>query len=168
MPVTKQSEIQNMITAFVWGKERATMCIEDMARGPERGGRKTMDIVKRNEAVDLMWVKRYLNMGPDRPKWAFMTDEILRPKRAKETYWMIEGWNPLTQDWRPKARSTDIPERVQGAMRLARKHGVDIEALEPTKETRREMPSLRVSRFNNFRTPRQTSKSRSTTKCVRP
>ena len=143
MPDSIQAEIQKTITGFVWGKERATMCMKDVARNPERGGRKIMDIAKRNEAIDLMWVKQYLNMGADRPKWAFMMDEIFRierPKRAKETHQMIENWNPLIQDWKPKARSANIPKRIHNAMRLARKYGVELEALEPTDETKREMP----------------------------
>ena len=143
MPDSIQAEIRKAIAEFVWGKERATMGIKDVARDPERGGRKIMDIAKRNEAIDLMWVKQYLNMGPDRPKWAFMMDEIFRierPKRAKETHQMIESWNPLIQDWKPKARSASIPKRIHNAMRLAKKYGVELKALEPTDETRREMP----------------------------
>ena len=108
-----------------------------------RGGRKILDIAKRNEAIDLMWIRQYLNMGPDRPKWAYMMDEIFRmerPKRARETYQMIESWNPLIQDWKPKARSQSVPRRVQNALRPARKHGVELGALGLSNETRREMP----------------------------
>ncbi|KAF9780845.1 hypothetical protein BJ322DRAFT_1011739, partial [Thelephora terrestris] len=53
---------------------------------------------------------------------------------------MIESWNPLTQEWKPKRRSEHIPERVQTAIRLAGKHKIELEALEPTEETKREMP----------------------------
>lgn len=143
MPESVQKEIQKTITEFVWGKERATMSIRDIAQDIGRGGRRMMDLAKRNEAIDLMWVKQYLNMGPSRPKWAFMMDEIFRmerPKRTKETHEMIKNWNPFTQDWSPKAHSTNIPKRIQTAVRLARKHGVELEALNPTNETRREMP----------------------------
>ena len=143
MPDSVQTKLQKMITEFVWGKERATMRIEDMACDPEQGGRKVMNIARRNESIDLMWVKQYLSMGPDRPKWAFMMDKMFRmerPKWAKETHQMIESWNPLTQDWKPKARSANIPRQIRNALRLARKHGVELEALEPTDETKREMP----------------------------
>ena len=143
MPETIQEEIQKTVTEFVWGKERATMCIEDIARDLNRGGRKVMNIAKRNTATDLMWIKQYLHMGPGRPKWAFMVDEIFRmerPKRAKETHQMIENWNPLTQNWKPKEKSVNIPKRTQRALRLARKHGVELETVEPTEETKREMP----------------------------
>ena len=143
MPVPVQTKISKMISEFVWGKERATMNIKDMAQDPIRGGRKILDIVKRNEAIDLMWVKQYLNMGPNRPKWAYMMDKIFqmeRPKAARETYRMIENWNPLTQRWGPKVRSANIPERVHSALRLSKKYGVELETLEPSDETRHEMP----------------------------
>ena len=105
MPISVQTKISKMISEFVWGKERATMNIKDMAQDPTRGGRKVLDIAKRNKAIDLMWVKQYLNMGPNRPKWAYMMDEIFRmehPKAARETHRMIENWNPFTQGWSPK------------------------------------------------------------------
>ena len=143
MPNSIQAEIQKAITGFVWGKERATMCIKDVVRNPEQGGRKIMNITRWNEAIDLMWVKQYLDMEPDQPKWAFMMDKIFRmewPKWAKETHQMNENWNPLIQDWKLKVRSTCIPKRVHNTMRLARKHGVELEALEPTYETRHKIP----------------------------
>jgi hypothetical protein len=93
MPTATLKEIRGTVTEFVWGKERATMSIGDISKDIGLGGRKVMDIAKRNEAIDLMWVKQYLNMGPDRPKWAFMVDEIFRmerPKRAKEP-WLVVG-----------------------------------------------------------------------------
>src|SRR6202000_2099317 len=58
MPEPIQSKIHKMITEFVWGKERANMDIKDIAQAPTRGGRKILNIIKRNEAIDLMWVKQ--------------------------------------------------------------------------------------------------------------
>ena len=90
-----------------------------------------------------MWVKQYLNMGANRPKWAFMMDKIFRikqPKKTKETYQMIKNWNPLTQGWAPKMKSTSIPKRILDALRLSKKYGVELEALDPKNEARHEMP----------------------------
>ena len=143
MPKEVADEIRKAVSSFVWGKRTATMGIRDAAKSPEYGGRKILDIVKRNEAIDLMWVKQYLNMGTNRPKWAYLMDEIfriVRPKRPKETYHMIEKWNPLIQHWKPKARSPDIPQRVHDALRLAGKYGVELESLDPSETTRSEMP----------------------------
>ena len=102
-----------------------------------------MDIAKQNKAIDLMWVKQYLNMGLNRAKWAYMMDEIFwmeHPKAARETHHMIENWNPLTQGWSLKVRSTNIPQRIHNALCLLRKHRVELETLEPSDETWREIP----------------------------
>ena len=136
-------QLQKMINEFSWEKKISSMKIEDLAKEIENGGRKVIDIKIRNEAVNLMWVKNYLKMGKDRPKWAYMMDEILRssrPSRAKETPEEIANWNPFTQDWRPKTKDKHIPKRIQQALALARKHGVALEAPNPTNETRLEMP----------------------------
>ena len=70
-------------------------------------------------------------------------DEIFRMerlKRATEMHQMIEQWNPLIQNWRPSTGAANIPRRVQNALRLARRYRVELEALEPSDMTRREMP----------------------------
>lgn len=46
MPDSIQNEILKSITEFVWGKERTTMNIKDMAQDLGRGGGKLMDIAK--------------------------------------------------------------------------------------------------------------------------
>ena len=143
MPKSVQTKIQKMITEFVWEKGRATMNASDTAQDPTHGGRRILDITKRNKAIDLMWVKQYLNMGTNRPKWAYMMDEIFRmehPKKTKETHRMIENWNPLTQGWNPSTRSANIPNRVHDALRLSKKHKIELEALDLSNETRCEMP----------------------------
>jgi len=143
MPEAVEKELQKMITEFLWGKDRASMSIESLAKDIDRGGRRIMNISRRNEAIDLMWIKQYLNMGKERPKWAYMVDEILRnnrPKRARETPQEIENWNPLTQSWKSKSNTTEVPKRVRQALKWANKHSVELEALEPDEETRREMP----------------------------
>ena len=143
MPDKIRDEIQKLINEFVWEKTVSSMKIEDLSLEFGGGGRKVMDIKTRNEAIDLMWIKDYLRMGKDRPKWAFLADEIFRverPKRAKETFEEIAKWNPFTQNWHPKTNAKSIPVRVQKAMKLAEKHGVRLEASRPDQETRGELP----------------------------
>ena len=143
MPNEVTDQLQKMINEFSWEKKVSSMKIEDLAKEIEKGGRKVMDIKTRNEAIGLMWIKDYLRMGKDRPKWAYMMDEIfrsIRPKGAKEKPEEIADWNPFTQDWQPKLRDKHIPKRVQQALSLARKHGVTLETPKPDNETRLNMP----------------------------
>ena len=69
MPETTQRMIQRITTEFIWGKERVAMSIENVTKGIDQRGRKILDIVRGNIVIDLMWVKQYLNMGKERPKW---------------------------------------------------------------------------------------------------
>ena len=143
MPDEIADQLQKMINEFAWEKNVSSMRIEDLAKEIEKGGRKVMDIKTRNDAICLMWVKDYLRMGKNRPKWAYMVDEIFRttrPKGAKETHEEIADWNPFTQNWQPKLRDKHIPKRIQQALSLARKHGVTLEAPKPNNETRLNMP----------------------------
>jgi len=143
MPNKIQEEIQRMITEFVWGRTISAMKIDDLSKEIDKGGRKVLNIEKRNEAIYLMWIREYLRMGENRPKWAYLTDEILRherPKRAKETLEEIAKWNPFTQDWRPKNKAKHIPEKVQKAIKLAHKHRVEPEASRPDHDARANMP----------------------------
>lgn len=99
-----------------------------------------------------MWIKNYLRMGKDRPKWAYMVDEIFRstrPNRAREMPEEIANWNPFTQDRRPKTKDKHIPKWIQQALSLARKHGVTLEAPKPTNETRLNMPVWLHRKANN-------------------
>ena len=143
MPVEVADNLQKMINEFTWEKNLSSMRIEDLAKEIEEGGRKVMDIKMRNEAICLMWIKDYLRMGKNRPKWAYMMDEIfraIRPKGTKETPEEIANWNPFTQDWHPKRKDKHIPKRIQQALSLANKHGVTLEAPNPDNETRLNMP----------------------------
>ena len=143
MPNEVADQLQKMINEFSWEKKVSSMRIEDLAKEIEEGGRKVMDVKTRNDAICLMWVKDYLRMGENRPKWAYMIDEIFRstrPKGAKETPEEITDWNPFTQDWYPKLRDKHIPKRIQQAMSLAKRHGVTLESPKPDNETRLNMP----------------------------
>ena len=143
MPNEIVDQLQRVINEFSWEKKVSSMRIEDLAKEIDKGGRKVMNITARNEAIGLMWVKDYLRMGKDRPKWAYMMDEIfrsVRPKGAKETPEEIANWNPFTQEWQPKMRDKHIPKRIQQALSLAKKHGVMLETPKPNNETRLNMP----------------------------
>jgi ribonuclease HI len=144
MPERIQNELQKLINSFVWEKEISSMKIGDLSMDIDKGGRRVMDIKARNEAINLMWVKDYLRMGNNRPKWAFLMDEIFRMERPKQPKYApgeIANWNPFLQDWRPNTRSKNLPDRVKKAMKLAEKHGVKLEAVNPDQGVRTGLPT---------------------------
>lgn len=43
----------------------------------ESGGVKLLNPKTRNDAIDIVWLKGYLNLTDTRPTWAFITDILL-------------------------------------------------------------------------------------------
>lgn len=53
---------------FMWGESSCpTIGLDTLMLPHERGGKKVLNIRSRNEVIELMKVKRYLNLGPNRP-----------------------------------------------------------------------------------------------------
>ncbi|KAJ7150029.1 hypothetical protein C8R43DRAFT_859322, partial [Mycena crocata] len=75
-PVEKKPE--KRIRNFLWAeKTDVTVNQETVYAAAEMGGRSLLDIVARNEAITITWLKTYLNFGPNGPLWCFVTDDIL-------------------------------------------------------------------------------------------
>jgi len=126
----------------------------------EVGGRKVLDIHARNEAIQLTWVQAYLRVGPDRPTWAILADEILANDVPGEPRTLLDDLNArinqFLQTWssrKHRKRGGDpeeqpiqpIPEDLREMLRVARKYGVRLEAIHPVRESKEELPAARSS-----------------------
>ena len=69
MPKDVETTIQKMINNFVWGGDRASITLNQTREHLKNGGVNLLDIQARNEAIELMWPKKYLDLGPSRPPW---------------------------------------------------------------------------------------------------
>ncbi|KAG2132116.1 uncharacterized protein EDB93DRAFT_1072603, partial [Suillus bovinus] len=68
-----------------------------MHRPKEEGGIGLLNIKLRNEAIEVTWVKLYLDLSPSRPAWASIMDLILNKIRLK--YNNNENTNPFLTSW---------------------------------------------------------------------
>ncbi|KAJ7108888.1 hypothetical protein C8R43DRAFT_862258, partial [Mycena crocata] len=81
MPAEVEERLEKRIRNFVWAeKVRVTVNKETVYAPVEDGGRNLLDIVARNEAISITWLKSYLTFGKDRALWTYVTDEILSVK----------------------------------------------------------------------------------------
>jgi hypothetical protein len=70
MPKKIEKQLQKIIRTFIWGDKKSPVK-ENMLLAPkDMGGRGLLDIHARNEAIQLMWLKSYLNLDPSRALWA--------------------------------------------------------------------------------------------------
>ncbi|KAJ7145421.1 hypothetical protein C8R43DRAFT_837007, partial [Mycena crocata] len=70
-----------------------------------KGGRDLLDLESRNQAIDVMWLKKYLNIGPDCAIWGYVVDAIFAvrtPDNQKGVDKTVRV-NPFLQSWKPSS-----------------------------------------------------------------
>ena len=66
MPPHIEQALNNTINDFLWDDGKGPRISLDLLKQPKsRGGLNVLDLQARNEAIDLMWLKEYLNFAPD-------------------------------------------------------------------------------------------------------
>ncbi|KAJ6554793.1 hypothetical protein B0H19DRAFT_948378, partial [Mycena capillaripes] len=105
------------------------------------GGRNLLDIVTRNEAIAITWLKSYLNFGEDRALWAYVADEVIAKKALASDLNIEEALrrNMYLQEWRAKiigegSLKGDLKKMVQ----VGNKYNVQMEALAISRKAQRE------------------------------
>jgi len=77
MPKEVEDSINWKITKFLWDNTSAMVNLETMTQPISKGGKKILDIKSRNEAIELMKIKSYLNFSPEHPRWAKVADMLI-------------------------------------------------------------------------------------------
>ncbi|RDX49698.1 hypothetical protein OH76DRAFT_1307592, partial [Lentinus brumalis] len=72
MPEAIVARLNRIIRSFLWDDRRnSPVGLEHVYLPVGQGGLNLLDLHAHCEAIDVMWLKSYLNFGPDRPTWAF-------------------------------------------------------------------------------------------------
>ena len=169
MPEAAVKTLERLIRSFAWsGEGNPTIALNHMTSDIAQGGKKVLDIIVRNEAIQLTWVQAYLKMGKDRPTWAYMADEILGNDVPGDLRSLADTpharMNQFLQTWHSRRyakRGTDpnndseqgIPRDLRDMIKVAEKYGVRLEAIHPAKEVREELPAIRSSQTSGGNTP---------------
>ena len=109
----------------------------------EEGGLNLLDIKARNEAIEIMWMKEYLNLSPSRLTWAKITD-IAIDAVAPQTNLGPARLNTFLQTWMPETRGERARKLNQDTTRMlkvVRMHKVSFEAIRLSKKLRNKMPA---------------------------
>ena len=100
----------------------------------EQGGLNLLDISARNEAIDIMWLKDYLNLATQCPTWAVITDLIIDTAAPENLNKKARG-NTFLQTWNPPTRGRRASKLDSGTIRMikvAGKYNTDLAALRLT------------------------------------
>lgn len=133
MPPHIEKALTKTIKTFMWNKEgTAPVNLETLYAPIENGGRNLVDINARNKAIQLTWVKAYLNIGPQRPIWAFIADSLINRnipeyRHAKDPLSIV---NVFLQTIKPSIRSgTTIPADLVSMLKTAKEFNVCFEVV---------------------------------------
>ncbi len=141
MPADIITRLNKIIRGYLWDDRHNTpVGLEYLYLPVAQGGLGILDLEARSEAIDIMWLKTYLDFSEDRPPWAYLADDLFAnhvPKNCRVRASELR-MNPFLQDWNPKVRG--LPAELEGMMNVARKYGVRLEGLAFSKEIQRSMP----------------------------
>ncbi|KAH9178321.1 hypothetical protein EDB89DRAFT_1901864 [Lactarius sanguifluus] len=104
MPQHIKVALQGMIRDFIW-KEGVTprIALKHLYKPLEEGGLNLLNINARNEAIELIWLKSYLNLSPSRPAWAIVTNILISAAAPLGTSAVVRT-NSFLQKWKPTMR----------------------------------------------------------------
>ena len=75
MPTKIEEVLTKIIRNFMWEDNKSPRVTLEYLHYPHKeGGLNLLDIKARNEAIEIMWLKEYLNLSPLRLTWAKITD----------------------------------------------------------------------------------------------
>ncbi|KAJ7016462.1 hypothetical protein C8F04DRAFT_896092, partial [Mycena alexandri] len=128
---------------FLWAEKSSVMVNKETVYAPaDQGGKNLLDIIARNEAIAVTWLKTYLSFGPKRPLWCFVADEILAKRTIGTDLNVNEAMrlNCYLQSWAPYQSADDLKSRdISEMMAVGRKYNVAMEAIAVSREIQDEM-----------------------------
>lgn len=144
MPCHIKDALTKMMRDFIWDQDTSPrMALEYLHKPIDKGGLNILDISARNKAIELIWLKTYLNLTPTRPKWATVTDLLINAAAPPNTS-AIARVNTFTQSWKPPKRGPRA-ETIGGDNRrmleVARKHNTNLAAIRLSTEVQMKLPA---------------------------
>lgn len=129
MPLEVEQRLTRTIRNFIWGgTTHPTVGLETLSRPIEQGGKKLLDLKARNEAIELMKTKRFLDFSTSRPTRAKIADSIIERGLLKK--WKIENdgayKNIFLQSLsaNTKDHKDGLPPSIRRMLKTAHKYGV--------------------------------------------
>ena len=144
MPKEVENDLNKLVGQFMWNFEKVNTVNQAQMFAPhKKGGKKMLDIVARNKAIHLTWLKAYLNLGEDRVAWTYFADALIGmdiPESSKIDDDPGSRIMPILQTWELKLRNSSLPNNLKMMLRLAKEFNVQVSAPNPSPNTRLDLP----------------------------
>ena len=144
MPPTIVKALNKLIKGFIWGQgTKPRILMATLQRPISEGGLNLLDIESRNDAIEIIWLKVYLNFTTSRQQWATVTDHILfaaAPKYPVEDMrdnLFLQAWSIPLQG----PRGSKLNDDVRRMIKTANKYHVNMDAIRITPHLLNQLPA---------------------------
>ena len=144
MPKRIEDALTKMTRDFMWEDDSSPRIALDILQRPiEEGGLNLLDIRARNEAIEIVWIKKYLDFSPKRPTWAKIMDLVIDtsaplntiPKARSNPF--LQSWNTPTRGKRAKNLSKDTKRMAK----VSKKFNTNLAAIRLSPNLRAQLPA---------------------------
>ena len=144
MPTEIETALTKITRNFIWEDDSSPrIALATLYCPIEEGGLNLLDIKARNEAIEITWLRDYLNFSPSRPTWAKVTDLILRAAAPPGTSPLarvnsfLQSWNPPTKGQRLTLLNNDTIRMLK----VGRKYHTNLAATRLSPDLRGQLPA---------------------------
>jgi Reverse transcriptase (RNA-dependent DNA polymerase) len=144
MPKQVEDILEKTIRNFLWADKKPPVNMATLCLPVRQGGVKLLDIKARNKAIDIMWLKSYLDLSNKRPMWAYVADVLISENisRVSGRVSSLAQINTYLQTWSPSLHSSSkLPKDIFQIMKTGQKFGVNFEALKLSKSLKEQLPA---------------------------
>ena len=129
---------------FMWeGYTLSKIALENLHRPIEEGGLNLLDIKARNNAIELTWLKTYLDFSPTQQPWAKITDLIIDaimppgPTAQAHINCFLQTWNPPQKG----DRAAKLDEDTFHMLKIAQKYNVNLATIRLDAHLKAQLPA---------------------------
>jgi hypothetical protein len=144
MPKHTESALIKIIRNFMWNDStNPKIALNTLYRPVEEGGLNLLDLNARNEAVEMMWLKTYLNPSAKRPTWTKIIDVIIDAAAPKNTNQKART-NAFMQTWTPRTKGNQTiicNEDILRMLKTGKKYNLTFSAIRLSPQLKENLPA---------------------------
>ncbi|KAI0782455.1 hypothetical protein BC629DRAFT_1255719, partial [Irpex lacteus] len=144
MPPQIESQLQKTIRNFIWDDAKTSpINLHTLTLPIKDGGIKLLDLRARNEAIELTWLRSYLDLSGTRPIWAYVADVLIAKSTAAcdRNTLLSERRNTFIQTWHASTRKPSaLPESLKTMLKIAEKYQANFHAIKLSSDIKENLP----------------------------
>ncbi|KAH7911774.1 hypothetical protein BJ138DRAFT_1005888, partial [Hygrophoropsis aurantiaca] len=144
MPEAIEKNLIKQIRDFIWDETKTPpISLEQLYQPINKGGIKLLDIKSRNQAIEVTWLKSFLDISTKRPQWAFITDILINNifpsgiSNLNDIPLILQTQNPPTKG----KNANKLPKDVLQLLKTAKNFNATIAPIKLSTNLKKQMPA---------------------------